>query len=471
METTADIMLEEVVELFKPMLRQPRYKQETLPPIRLGGGINTFGSPFEISQGEAIYSLNMSNKLFPSLSTRAGRALSGLTDITTPNVIGQRANANIHVQDGTVWKRWTTEWVNVQTELTSSKGKFLEFTTGTTKFTVLFNGTDRYSWDGTTAVSLTNAPLTNLITAHKGRLYAAKDNDVYFTALNLLNDWSTINEAGKLTISRARSPITAITVFNDFVTVLTGFSLHAIFGTGPHNYSIVDISQEDGCIADGSVIECSGVLYWLDNDYIKAYTGAQLPEKVSDKVDKYIRGINYSHKDKIVSGKSGKYVYWSIPYGSTENNMLLEYDTKLRTWFTHSGNFVGFTNIGKDLYGVTADGKILIINSGAKDVLDNIAFEHITGPWLFETLKQKTLSDLWLSVEIPQGSTLSVSSSESIDGDDFVLLKSFSSGEQNTRVQLPTDKLQRANWFRLKFAGTGPCVIHFIEPRLRIKGR
>ena len=455
--------------MLKPYLQDVPIKYEDIPPIRLGGGENTFGSPFEIQQSESRESRNVSSRLVPALSVRPGRADSGI-EVTTPNILGQRNNQYIHVQDGTTWKYWDgDEFQTVQGNLTSATGKFVDFSTGTTRYTILANGADVYSWDGTTATKLTNAPASKLITAHKGRLYMARDNDIMFCGLNKIDDWSTANDAGSIDVTRAYGPITALTEFRDFVTAFTEYSMHVLYGTGPTNYNLADVSSEDGCISDKSVVENGGVLYWMDHGWIKAYNGAGLPEKISDKVSMYLEGI--TDKTKITAGKSGKYVYWSIPYKSEENNIILEYDTMLGTWYPHTGNIIDFVNIGDTLYGMDSAGKLWKMYTGTDDGETPIEWYHITGPWFYNTLRKKALSNLWVSVDLPTGSTLTISASETVDNDDFELLYTFtaSSDEKNVRVQLPISKLHRVDWFRLKFAGTGPCTIHFVEPRLRVK--
>jgi len=76
---------------------------------------------------------------------------------------------------------------------------------------------------------------------------------------------------------------------------------------------------------------------------------------------------------------------------------------------------------------------------------------------------------------LPVGSSLTMSYSTDIDGPStgFTALKTFtaSAEEQNTRVQIPTDVLQRIDWYRLKLSGSGPCTVHYLEPYVRINRR
>lgn len=451
----------------KPILRVPRYKVEPSAPIYLGGGINTYGTPFNIKECEARDSRNVSSRLYPALSVRPGIA-SAFTAITAPNSLGQRNNQYPHVQDGTTWKRWDgTAWQTVQGTLTSATGKFVEFATGTTLYTILVNGTDKYSWDGTTSVSLTAAPATKLYASHKGRLYALLGKQLKFSALNLITDWTTALDAGSISITNAKGDGTAITEYNDMVFVWTEQSFHKLLGTGPFNYELVDIS-DDGCISDRSVVENGGVLYFMDYGLIKAYTGSK-PVKISHAVKTFIDGINLTYKSKICAGKNGKYLYWAIPYGATENNIVFEYDTEFKIWNVHSLAISQFVTIGESCYGVSPTGVIYDMESGLTDNGTAIVWYYTTGALNRNNLKTKTLGSIPIVFDLPIGSTMTLSVSATIDSDDFVVVKTFTASAMEQRVDVYTDKIEGAEWYRLKLSGTGPATVYYIGDDLRLE--
>ena len=136
----------------------------------------------------------------------------------------------------------------------------------------------------------------------------------------------------------------------------------------------------------------------------------------------------------------------------------------------HTGN--RFVNIGDTLYGMDSTGKLWKMYTGTDDGEAPIEWYHITGPWFYNTLRKKALSNLWVSVDLPTGSTLTISASETVDNDDFELLYTFtaSSDEKNVRVQLPISKLHRVDWFRLKIRrNRGLALYTLSKPRLRVK--
>ncbi|MFA4854184.1 MAG: hypothetical protein WC616_02405 [Candidatus Omnitrophota bacterium] len=443
-------------------------------PFTIGEGENTFLTPFEIKRGESTYSRNVSSRNYPALSVRPGRALGAFTAITTPNAFGQRNNQYPHVQDATIWKRWDgSAWQNVQTGLTSATGKFLEFNTEATRFTILANGTNTYSWNGSAAASIAGAPATKLYTVDDYRLYALLNSVLSCTAAGSVTDWTTADDADSIALTGMVGVGTAITSYNDTVISWGEQSMHVLYGNDPYDFELSD-PMEYGCISDKSVVELNGILYFLDYGKYMRYNGGR-PQEMSQKARTYLEGIATTYKGLCVAGKSGKYIYLSIPYGAvTANNVTLEFDTENDTVYPIDQGYVGFVNINEYLYGVASDGKFYTINSGTTNAGSAIAWSFITGVINHNTVSQKkVLSDLWAVVDLPAASTLLVYYSTTVDADDFTLLYTFtgSTTEQTTRIQVPTTALQNVNYYRLKFAGTGPCTIHALEENLRIKPR
>ena len=455
----------------KPLLKVPQYKIKPSAPVYLGEGINTYGTPF-IKEGEARDSRNVSSRLSPALSVRPGTD-DAFTAITTPNALGQRNNLYPHVQDGTTWKRWDgSVWQTVQAGLTSAVGKIIEFATGTTLYTILANGTNTYSWNGTTSASIAAAPTSKLYAAHKGRLYTLLGKELKFSALNLITDWTTVLDAGSISITNAQGDGTAIKEFNDMIFVWTEQSMHKLLGTGPLNYELVDVS-EDGCISDRSVVEVNSdnakALYFMDYKWIKVYTNGT-SQRISHAVKTFIDGIALTYKTKICAGKNGKYLYWAIPYGAvTENNIVLEYDTDLKIWNVHSLAISQFVTIGEKCYGVSPTGVIYDMENGLTDNGTAIVWYRTSGVINKNSLRSKTVGSIPVVFDLPIGSTMTLSVSKTVDGNDFVLVQTFTASAAEQRVDVYLDDIESCEWYRLRFDGTGPATIFYIGDDLRLE--
>lgn len=443
--------------------------------ITIGDGVNKYGLEYNIEKSEAYDQRNVCSKNYPSLTVRDGFSLSfgtGATAITTPNGMGVRNASTLHVVDGTVWKAWNgSAFANVQTGLTNATATILDFNRETDTLTLLFNGTDKKAYNGTTVIDLTEAPATKLICVDDNRLYALSGKRLYYSSFSDPTDFTTLDDSGVLTLVGMKGTETAIVAYQDIVISFSDQTMHLLYGDDYENFQLMDPMQV-GCISHRSIIEHNSKLYFMDYNKFQLFTGG-FPTEVSQKVRGYLENINYTHKEKIVSGSHKRYIYVSIPHGSsaTTNNLTLEFDTETGNWYPINRGYLNFVNIGEDLYGMGTDGKIDKLNDGTQDQGQAIVWYHETGIISsFIPSAVSTLSDIWLECKIPTGSTLTISYAEN-DKNTFTTLSSVTgtNSEQKSRIQVPTTLLQDADRYRLKFSGTGPCEIHFVEIQERVR--
>jgi hypothetical protein len=437
-------------------------------------GINTFLPPgFDIGDGELTYVRNMDCHKSPTvLSVRPGRATYAQA-ITTPNAAGVRDNQHLHVQDGTTWKRWDgSAWQNVATGLTSASGKIFDFKTADKTLTVLLNGTDKRYWDGTTVTNMPSAPASKLCVGHRYRLYFA---DVNAIKASELSDLLTYPANCILPVTKAKGPLVAIESFLDHVIVFSEESYHRLYGIEPYDWEFVD--GDIGCIADRSIVKANGFLWWLGPVGTAYQYGGGTPKKISDKIaNEYLKNINYAYKHLCCAGTIGNSIFWSIPHGSsTVNNLILEYrfDFDPGRWYIHTGSIVQFVRISNNLFGVAADGTIYNMASGTDDAGTAIASSAITKPFHDMSITaKKTVKQLYLVVSLPSGSTLAIKGSKSETGDDFTTIKALTAQAalQDQQILIPTNTLQLANWYRLKFEGTGPYDIYYLYKEVGKRG-
>lgn len=456
-----------------------------------GDGENNGLPPFQIKDSELTYSRNMDSREYPAIVTRPPRSTYA-ADFTTTNInaLGHRANTALHAVDGNTWKYWvpaSSAYTNVTTSLTSTdEGEFAEFVSSTTRKTLFMNSTQKLEWDGnSTAIVLgdANTPFTKYFTVHKNRVYALKGAEVKYSALSKTSDWTTANDAGSITITRAKGDGTGIFEYNDKVIVFTEYSMHELFGSSPSNYELIDIEGDIGCISDRSIIRVGRRMYWLWYDGVYEYDGAS-PVKISQPVDDYIKSINLTYRDKCVAGAIGDFLYLSIVYGSaaTSNNLILKFDTRLRKWYPETGAFIDFVTIGNALYGVDSAGKIWNMrDTSATEGLDSatpISWEFISKPFNENAIAEKKVVDeMYLVADISTGSTsFALGYSTNVYNNDsttFTALKSISGSSevQNDKINLPLSALQEVNWYRIRMAGTGKATCHYLQKNIRIKPR
>ena len=166
------------------MWRPLNYKSKKVVR-QYGDGVNTFAPPMSINESELTDVLNMCADDYPDIRTRNDRVVesTGYASSTALNAFGQRNNESIHILDGAVWKYRlpaSTAWTTISSTLLNQTGKFVEFNTQAYRFTVLANGSyagqKTFAFDGSTTLvdMTTNAPHSNLYTAHRYRVFGVE---------------------------------------------------------------------------------------------------------------------------------------------------------------------------------------------------------------------------------------------------------------------------------------------------------
>jgi hypothetical protein len=444
--------------------------------LTFGDGINTDVPPLSIKDTQYVYGLNMDTRESPSNTVRPPRSTYASLMSSSALSLGQRNNAQLHAVNGVTWQYWSsTGWVPLTTSLSPyDPAQIMDFVTGATRYTILMNGVDRKHWDGSsTAVALGDGttPNTPLFTVFSGRVYALSGATLFFSGLNHIDDWTTANDAGSITIVDARGDGTGICTYNSHVIAFTEYSMHELWGTGPPNYDLTDVEGNKGCISHRSIAEANSLLYWLWYGEVCSY-GGNTPVNVGRAVRQYLEGINLNYKTGCCAGVDGDFYYLAIPYGSTAtgNNLLLKYDTRLNIWNVEPGNFIDFTTIGGTLYGLDNTGQVwnmrdMTVAEGY-DSSTLIPWQFITKPFLDNAVGEpKTINDLWLVSEVPVGSlTLGYNLSVN-DNTNFTTLATVntSTDAQNQRIIPPNNAISKASWYKFKFSGSGKASVHYLQ--------
>jgi len=466
--------------------RPLRYETKMIAQ-QFGNGINTGVPAFDIKDNELIDVSNMSGHNYPAITTRYGRTFlsASLGTVSTPNGIGERNNTDLHIIDGNTWKYWdisSSAFIELTTQLSSTSASIQDFATGTARYTIMMNSTQMKYWDGTSSsldLGDASTPYTKIFTVHKGRIFAARDNDIMYCAANDINDWSTANDAGSIDVTRSKGVITGLVEYNNHVIVFTEFGMHQLYGDSPSNFELVDIEGSAGCISHRSIVKCNKRLYWLSYDGIYEYNGAS-PVKVSSQVDKYVYGLNTTYKTNVVGGAIGDYLYMAIPYNeATSNDTILVYDTrpKKKNWFVETGSFVDFVTIQNTLYGIDSTGGVMNMrDTSAED--DNgtpITWSLVTKPFSDDTVSQKkSLRDISVVYKASASATVNASFTTNVNSAVFTSLAvstdfNLTDAESNTKLVIPSTELQNIDWVSHKFNGTGQFSLYKLERNYRVK--
>lgn len=251
------------------------------------------------------------------------------------------------------------------------------------------------------ADEIPGAPLIDHMTVHQSRLFSVGNNRVYASGYNDYSNYDLdtaeeINEAHAWMSTSQSNPkaagdFTAITTYGNHVLLFREKFLQEVYGN-KNPFRIVDIG-EFGTIDQRSICEINGVLYFVGNDGVYAYSGG-MPRDIGSNL-----GVN-----KFTYAVAGRcrYDYYLYCEDATNTGHLFVYNTRNRTWTEHStepfgageslgipnSRIIGFANKSEGLYALTQGGRIYCVDNTNDTVLvsDESAMEQFSGvSWWFET--------------------------------------------------------------------------------------
>jgi hypothetical protein len=422
---------------------------------------------------------NLSPATYPAMTTRPGYEALG-TYGTRVLGLGVWKGTELHAvfNDGT-WRKYDGTWTTLASGLnTSAEWSFCNFQGNLGAINLIgSNGVDAIKrYDGTTVQNLTNAPSGgNYIVQHSNRLYCAVGNSIKYSALRKADDWTTVDDAGEIVHETNNGEtINGLKASSGHVTVSKESTIYELYGTGPSNYRLEPAGTDIGVTNNKAGTIHDDRLPFIGRDAIYQYAGGIRPQKdFSTNVQAFIRGMNQSELDKCAAGSDGEHIYFAIPYGtSAENNYIFQYHPVKQTWYPWVDIApTCFVRIGSSLYIGDTSGRVLKV-SGTTDGGSAIAWKAVTKPFTAENANRMMhWFKLWVVVDLPVGSTMSIYVSDKSSGDSWTLAKTLSTSSdlQYKKILIPTNSIANANAVRVKLEGTGPVTIYELTRQLRDK--
>lgn len=451
-------------------------------PIRQFMGVySNDDDGFSLPDGYAQDMRNISSLSYPAVSLKPGFSILGSSLSNRVTGLAAWKSSELNAIASGTWSKWNgTAWSAVSggSGLNSSSDcSFANFKGNLSSINLLMaNGVDApRRYDGSTVQLLNGAPANgNYIEQHDNRCYLAVENIVHFSALAKPEDWSTAKDAGQIGIeTNDGQTIIGMKSGNQRLTVFKKSSIYELYGTGPANYKLQQITDDIGAYCNKAIINVAGVLYFISNR-IYRYSGGTRPEwEFSKPVQNYLNSINQAAVSKCVAGTNGRNIYFAIPYGtSTECNMILEFDTMHNVWYVWDNTTATqFARIGNNWYQGNVSGQVLQMGVGDNDNGVATSWKWVSPPYSSDNLIRRiNWYNLYAFIDLPIGSTFSVYVSKQASGDsDWFLLKSMtaSSNIQSSRVIIPLSVVALSNFIRVKFEGTGPFRMFEFDRQMR----
>lgn len=436
------------------------YKPKSYP---LSDGLNIGMESIEIKESEATSLVNMDSSLYPTLTVRDGNSLytqqsgyyiSKLFNYNGTWIIGNSKG---------IYKLVNGVWTAIYEQPSADNDHLWEVIQFLDKIYFIDQTNKVKEYDGTTLTTMTQSPTgANALITYANRLYATKDNTLFYSALRLPSDWTTVNDSGQIVIeTQDGEKISGLASYGHHVIVFKPSSFHELYGTGPYNYEMVQSSDSIGCISNRSIKEVNGVLYWLGKDGIYAYMGGSMPVNVADpKIIPYIERLNTLGYQHCVGGTDGTRYYISLVLDNDSTpSITLVYDPRYKSWWEFDTKGTGFAQNNNDFYYANANGDVLL-EGGTTDNGTAILWERISGLLTDgDATTKKSIHKLWIVADIEANSTFNISYSTDSEGDNFTLVKSVTPTGKLQNIKLPII-IPPSEWFRIKLHGTGKCKIH-----------
>ena len=450
-------------------------------------------SIFNIEDGKAYLENNMTVDEFPILKTRKGMTQIGGALSTNPRGISAWKNSEPHAiySNGTWYKYNGTSWTSIATGLsTSAYASFCNFQGNLSSINLLMaNGIDAVKkYDGTTVSNLTNAPSgITYIDAHDNRVYGAAGNIIYFCGLRKPEDWTTVNDAGSITIeSSDGETVNAIKAGLQKLTVFKPTSMYELFGTGPSNYRLIQVADNVGILNNRCSTVVNGIMYFLGKNGVYRYSGGSRPDKsFCDPIQNIIdstanNSSNTTYSAQSCIGDDGKSIYVFLQGYNTlleANNVVLQYHTMYDVWSVHStltSYPQDFENINGTLYAAITNNVVKFKDETSVDYVGSTTSNY-TSVYISKAFSGQYLGDnnRFLRLFITHDTANSVSitaygstSSTTTFTTGWNSLGSFTgtgNGVTTTRIMIPASiTLQNSNFIQIKLSGTGRFAIHQI---------
>lgn len=467
-------------------------------PLALDGGVNRYGTIFNIGRNEAWDCLNTTSKVNGALSVKPADTpkvtkllggtnsfdqycgLLGINSYTTN--IGDSSGTDIinflcedpDISDKFYIVRWNpvlgiptiTDYpLTVDREST-----IISVQTATTDYTIVCNTKGVYENHGSGYTLIADAPATPIYCYDDNRLFALKGNVLSWCDPEDITNWTT-GESGSTIITEMKGPGTAVIVYNDAVYCFSGKSLFILYGDDTGDYQVSNII-ECGCVGFRALAKKGDLIYFVDFDGLKIYNAGRA-DKISYKVNYYLddmvlfEGLFSDMYSYCTIAINDDYLY--VSYATVAfNNKTIELNLKTNVAHIWNEGYYGFTKVNKKFYGLKSTGLYEI----GTDNTHNTAWYYTTG-MNFAGFNKQIITSIPVLLDLPVGSTLKLAFNTNPNTPSWKDIYTFvpSANTQKVIIDIPMADLNNVDWYQLKFYGSGPCTVHYmgIDERVRMR--
>lgn len=174
------------------------------------------------------------------------------------------------------------------------------------------------------------------------RVWGAGNNDhperVWFSKSFDPKDWSS-DGSGYIDVNGwSGSRILAVRNYFSDVVVFKTNEVFRIYGTFPDEFAVSRVEGQSGPLTGACITPCGDRVYFLSREGVCCYDGMRATPLGDEKLKTLLAALDVSRQTHCCAATVGNKVYFAVAEGESEhNNLLIEYDTRAKSYMLHRG--------------------------------------------------------------------------------------------------------------------------------------
>ncbi len=166
-----------------------------------------------------------------------------------------------------------------------------------------------------------NPVLTDVVTVYKGRVWAAKDSVIYFSALGKYDDFTTEGDAGFIKdFHTDTDEIIALKPYKDYLAIYKKNMVYLLTGSNPDSFTIIPFANKGATSAKG-VVNVNNKQYFSNQgifalEQVGELNQIQLGDEITLNIKSEFENFDTERFDEIIALNYEKknQVWYFIPY-------------------------------------------------------------------------------------------------------------------------------------------------------------
>jgi len=165
---------------------------------------------------------------------------------------------------------------------------------------------------------------TNIIAVYKGRVWAAKDSTLYFSALGKYDDFQTANDAGYISNFYTNADeILALKPYKDYLAIYKENAVYLLTGSNPDDFAIIPFADK-GTYSNDCVVNVNNKQYFLTDGIYPLEVGTlnqiMIGEDITHKIKSEFDNFDKDRLNEVLAihYEAKNQVWYFIPYINDE---------------------------------------------------------------------------------------------------------------------------------------------------------